>query len=70
MLMAKCRTLQENEEIGREASEGKVRQDISVFFMCVHGIILLEACLESISEPVTVSCEGLMSACKFEFLDK
>jgi hypothetical protein len=28
MLMAKCRTLQEeNEEIGREMSEGKVRRD-------------------------------------------
>ena len=38
--MAKCRTLQEeNEEIGREASEGKVCQEISVFFMCVHGIV-------------------------------
>jgi hypothetical protein len=32
MLMAKCRTLQEeNEEIGREMSEGKVRPDLCFF---------------------------------------
>ena len=39
---------------------GKGLSRVSVFFMCVHGIILLEACLESISEPVTVvkgSCQ-------------
>jgi hypothetical protein len=45
MLMAKCRTLQEeNEEIGREASEGKVSQMIFLMISTkLDGIEVIHA---------------------------
>ena len=53
MLMAKCRTLQEeNEEIGREASEGKVSQVIFVLSPVWLDDIDLQYALASLCEDL------------------